>query len=350
MKILVNHKRLERQRIIHLIETYRTSRAVWVAVGAGIVVSIVMIIGAITPDTLTLESNFHVIYITLTNILLFLALFIYNFWIIRTALKRVAIILCCLFGSFAISSLFTLLSHAIEPLFYGTGATSFSLSISFVVDSTFAVISFLVAMLLYNIMQYQQQVIENEHLQAENMLIHYETLERQVQPHFLFNSLNTLNGLIGVDDEKAHNYLQQLATTFRYIMQKEKVVTLEQELEFTRAYIYLMQIRHGDYLKINLNIDSALLHYQVVPISLQLLVENAIKHNIISARHPLTIDIRTTPEKTIIVSNTIQPKSDQEESSGIGLINLAQRYSIVFSKEINIVQTEENFSVEIPVI
>lgn len=350
MKTFANHKLLERQRIIHLIETYRTTRAIWVALGAGIVISIVLTIGAIDPGTHTLESDYHLIYIVLTNILLFLALFIYNFWIIRTGLKRTAIVLYCLFGSIVISALFTLISHGIEPLFYGTGSTSFSLAILFVMDSTFAVISFLVAMLLYNIMQYQQQVVENEHLQAENMLIHYEALERQVQPHFLFNSLNTLNGLIGEDDEKAHNYLQQLAVTFRYIMQKEKVVTLEQELEFTKAYIYLMQIRHGDYLIINLNIDQSLLHCQVVPISLQLLAENAIKHNVISARHPLTIDICTTPQKTIIVSNTMQPKSDQEESSGIGLINLAQRYSIIFSREINIIQNEKQFSVEIPVI
>lgn len=192
--------------------------------------------------------------------------------------------------------------------------------------------------------------IENEHLRAENLLIRYQSLENQVNPHFLFNSLNTLDGLIGLEDEKAHQYLHQLAVSYRYIMRQAKHVTLREELEFAQSYIDMMGIRYGDNLKGVQQIAPQCLDKLVVPISLQLLIENAIKHNVISNHHPLTIHLATSGDNALVVSNSLQPKNDQVQSEGIGLDNLNQRYMLLFEREITIRQTASEFAVEIPLI
>ena len=134
------------------------------------------------------------------------------------------------------------------------------------------------------------------------------------------------------------------------------VLTMGEELEFLNNYIAMMRLRFGNTLTVIQEIDSAFSGYKIIPISIQLLVENAIKHNIVSERHPLTITIKTTPESTLIVSNPLQPKCDTlyegnpntEEHTGIGLVNLEQRYQLMFHRGIIINHTEHLFSVEIP--
>lgn len=335
-------------RTLHRIEPYSTARALWLAVVTTVALTVVMQLGAFSPEDHKLEPNFHLVYLALVNMGAFTVLYTFNFWVIRLGLPNMKSRTLRALGSTAIAAAVALISYALENLIYG--ASGYNLIITMIYYITSALICYMLALLLSNVTQHQQTVVENEHLQAENLLIRYETLERQIGPHFLFNSLNTLDGLIGSDDTSAHHYLQQLAAMFRYTLQKEKVVTLKEELEFSNAYLYMMTIRYGDNLKVTESIAADLLAAKTLPISLQLLIENAIKHNVISSRHPLTITIATTLHGTLRVSNPIQPKTDTETSTGIGLVNLTQRYSLIFHKELNITQTEKEFVVEMPLI
>ena len=218
-----------------------------------------------------------------------------------------------------------------------------------------ALIVFLSTYAISSFVRNQQVLVENQRLVAENIRNRHEALKNQLNPHFLFNSLNTLDGLIGYDDDKAHQYLLNLSSTFRYTIQNKEITTLLDELNFVESYVYLMKIRYGDNLKIQYAVDEKYNLYYIMPVSLQMLMENAIKHNVINDRFPLTIHIETTEQDTIRVSNAIQPKIDAEAGEGIGLANLVERYHLLLNKEINpltevAITKTDIFAVEIPLI
>lgn len=200
-------------------------------------------------------------------------------------------------------------------------------------------------------LQYREKVadVENEKLRAENMASRYEALENQMDPHFLFNSLNTLKSLIEVDVDKAGDFVHQLSTVLRYTLKNEEVVTLSQELDCVRPYCQMMKIRYGDNLVFDHHIDHEKYDaYHVLPLSIQGLVENAIKHNVISTKQPLTINILTDDDNHLIVSNKIQPKIGKEEGAGIGLANLAERYRIKWNENVDIFDDGTIFRVTLP--
>ncbi|MDR0558689.1 MAG: histidine kinase [Prevotellaceae bacterium] len=202
---------------------------------------------------------------------------------------------------------------------------------------------------LIQILQKQQKIeLEKEALHAEYMRSRYEALKNQVDPHFLFNSLNTLSSLVKIDSDRAQEYIQQLSFVLRYTLRSDEVITVRDELEFTKAYSSLMQIRYANILKVEYGIDASYLDHMIIPLSLQTLVENAIKHNIVSNRQPLNIKIEASGEY-ITVSNPIQPKLEQERTGGIGLVNLAERYRLMMNSEIIINRTENVFEVSVPV-
>ena len=205
------------------------------------------------------------------------------------------------------------------------------------------------AQLMFTSYKQQQTELENKTLLSENMRARYEVLKNQVNPHFLFNSLNTLNSLIKIDEDKAQEYVQQLSQVLRYTLQKKEVISLEEELKFALSYFHLMQIRYGENLKLENCIKLSSNDCLIVPLSLQMLIENAIKHNVISKKNPLVITMEMCNDK-IVISNPIIPKKEFEASEGIGLENLAERYRLMW--KINIVVTKENkkFIVEIPLI
>ncbi len=215
-------------------------------------------------------------------------------------------------------------------------------------DYFIAVVVLLSSQLIYLSYKQQQTVLENEMLLAENLKTRLTALKNQVDPHFLFNSLNTLNSLIRIDTDKAQEYVQQLSFVFRYTLQNKDVISLEEELKFTRAYCMLMQIRYGDSLQFVELVDEKYYDYQVIPLSLQILVENAIKHNVVSNRQPLKITISTSDQDTISVSNPVQLKKESEGGEGIGLANLTERYRLMWQQEIIISYTEDRFEVIIP--
>ena len=220
---------------------------------------------------------------------------------------------------------------------------------SLVRDLTMAAVVLLVVQLLRS--QYYQKTIavENEALRSENILTRFEALKSQLDPHFLFNSLNTLQSLITLDTEKAENYLQQLSSVLRYTLQNKEVLSLEEELKCVRAYCEMMQIRYGENLKFEFKIDEKYNDYYVLPLSLQSLIENSVKHNVISSKQPLTVTLATADD-CVSVSNPIQAKTQPEESNGIGLVNLTERYRLKWNKEVEITNDGSTFCVKLPLI
>ena len=223
-------------------------------------------------------------------------------------------------------------------------------AMQYVKDLVILVVTFLFTITIYLMKQNHLAVVSMQELDFENLQNRYTALKNQTDPHFLFNCLNTLNGLIGRDDERAKEYVQELATVFRHTMRDKVVVRLSDEMDFVRSYLYLMCVRYFDGLRVEWNIDEKCLDYYVIPSGVQILVENAIKHNIVSARVPLTIRISTEGHQ-VVVDNRIQLREDSKSgSTGVGLDNLMEQYRMLFGKDIDIVSKEGHFTVSLPLI
>lgn len=190
-----------------------------------------------------------------------------------------------------------------------------------------------------------------EHAKVEQIRGQYELLKSQVSPHFLFNSFNTLLALIEEDQKLASTYVEKLSALFRSVLtyKDTDLITLKEELVLVDAYIYLQQQRFGSNLLVKTDIHSDAFKKMVMPMSLQLLVENAIKHNAISGQKPLFIEI-TTSEHQVVVKNNLQPKAQSEPSTGFGLSSLEQRYSSLFKKQLIIEVNNHYFQVLLPLI
>jgi len=251
----------------------------------------------------------------------------------------------------AISTVITLMNHCLWPLPHRQHSLFHSICIGWMGDLPLVVIPVMIGYLLRSMHLEQVTAVENEMLRAESITSRYEALKNQLDPHFLFNSMNTLQSLISIDSDRAEEYMQQLCTVLRYTLQKKEVVTLAEELECTADYCRMLKIRYGD----NLTFDHHINHerydnFLVPPLAIQGLVENAIKHNVISAKQPLTVHISTDDDNHLIVSNKIQPKIMEEESSGIGLANLAERYRLQWDKKVEIFNDGNNFIVTLPLV
>lgn len=205
--------------------------------------------------------------------------------------------------------------------------------------------------IIYLIRRQQQVLIENEQLQAENIRNQYEVLKNQLNPHMLFNSLNTLRSLVRENQDKAQDYIQELSRVLRYTLQSNEFrsVSLREEMEFVSAYIFLLKMRFENNLLFDIQINKSFEDYRLPQMAVQVLVENAVKHNEISNRRPLTIHIMTDVQGSLCVSNDIQPKRTATPGTGIGLVNLTKRYRLLFKQDIQITEDKE-FTVCIPLI
>ncbi len=205
--------------------------------------------------------------------------------------------------------------------------------------------------ILYLIRRSRRIQTENQQLQEENLIHKYEALKNQLNPHMLFNSLNTLQSLIPDAPVKAQDYVQELSRVLRYTLQENqnKNVTLREEMEFVRSFIFLLKMRYEDNLIFDVEIDAACEDRVIPPMSVQMLIENAVKHNEISNRKPLTVTV-TTQDGELSVSNLIQPRRTPYIGMGIGLSNLSKRYQLLFRKEISVRKDKDMFTVTIPLI
>ncbi|MEH0155279.1 histidine kinase [Limibacter armeniacum] len=201
--------------------------------------------------------------------------------------------------------------------------------------------------------KYRTSLAEIEKFEKENIEFKLEMLKTQVNPHFLFNSLNVLSSLIYADQDTASQYVRKLANLYRYMLDShtKQITTLEEELKMLEAYIYLMTLRFRENLIIEQRIDTQYSGYYIAPMTLQLLIENAVKHNVVSRKKPLIIEIYTTDEKNIVVRNNLQVKSVSEgESTKLGLGNINSRYQFISDRKIEIIKTEAYFTVTIPLL
>ena len=198
--------------------------------------------------------------------------------------------------------------------------------------------------------QNQEMLLENEQLKNENLKARYTMLVGQINPHFLFNSLNSLAMLVREQKtESALTYIDQLSYTFRYILQNERntMISLASELEFLNAYKYLLEIRYADKLFFDISVAEECRTMLLPALSIQPLIENAVKHNTISRTSPLHISI-TAENGTLIVANPIRPKIDPEPGTGIGLSNLSSRWHLLTGQNIEITNDGTTFTVRLP--
>ncbi len=204
---------------------------------------------------------------------------------------------------------------------------------------------------IYFMNQLRQSIEETEMLKRESLYAQLNALKTQVNPHFLFNNLNTLSAIIPENPKQAIDFVQQLSKVYRHILElkDEQSISLQTELEMLKAYGFLLKTRFGDNLDINIRVPEEKLQQKIVPLSLQLLMENAIKHNIVSANKPLKIDVYTM-NGSIVVSNNLQVKNQVNESTGTGLDNIRNRYKLLGDKQVEVKESSTDFTVSIPLI
>ncbi|MEQ6121261.1 sensor histidine kinase [Reichenbachiella sp. MALMAid0571] len=216
-------------------------------------------------------------------------------------------------------------------------------------------VTFFIAFVMHGrsfLISWRQTAIDLERMKNKNLISQYESLKNQVNPHFLFNTLNALLSLVYSDQDKAADFIRKFADVYHYVLehQFDEVVTLSTELKYVKSFLHLNIIRFGDNLYVDIrgeeNINSDFL---IPPLALQMLLENAFKHNEVSKRNQLIITISIDSEN-IIVSHNKNPMVSEEKSSGVGLNNISARYDFLTGKKIRVVNTDEQFEVSLPII
>jgi len=215
-----------------------------------------------------------------------------------------------------------------------------------------SVIMIMTGILVYLFIRSREKRLRHEDdMQKEKILFQFETLKSQVNPHFLFNSFSTLSAIIDEDKEMALDYVQKLSLFFRNILEyrDKTVITLEEEIALADTYYYLQKKRYGDNFNLKIDVPEEFLTTLIPPLTLQMILENAVKHNVISSDKPLVITIIVN-EGFLVISNPVQIKKNAAPSTGIGLLNIRNRYSLLIDKEIEIKTTSAEYIVFLPII
>jgi len=229
-----------------------------------------------------------------------------------------------------------------NPVSWGLRSSYVAILISFIVSLVFVAVAFF--------QNWKQSLLEAERFKAEMLSYKYESLQNQINPHFLFNSFNVLSDLVYEDQKKAVDFISQLSQLFRYVLdsRNKELVPVKEELDFIEAYSYLLQTRFEEKLSILLEFE-AMEDEMIVPMTLQLLIENCVKHNEISASQPLRIRIMRKGDY-LKVENTLQPKPVGAESKKTGLSNISQQYKYFTDKGILLTETDHSYAVSVPLI
>ncbi|RRB18440.1 hypothetical protein EHT87_05630 [Larkinella knui] len=205
---------------------------------------------------------------------------------------------------------------------------------------------------VYTFEKWSQTISETEKLKKANLQSQLDSLKQQVNPHFLFNSLNTLSSLIDEDTDKAELFIEELSSVYRYLLQTNEnaLTSLQDELRFIESYFHLLKTRYGNAIDLDVQVAEGYKAAQLPPLTLQMLVENAVKHNIILSDQPLQIRILTTENGRLTVSNNLQLKNIRATSNGVGLANIATKYQLLGHGGMEIQNTENQFSVTLPLM
>lgn len=269
----------------------------------------------------------------------------------RQALKRILLSLPLILLS---SGLTTLLTYAVlrggainghQPL---EGRLSWALG--------FVLVTVLVVTAIYESIsffeQWERTITETERLKKANLVSQFESLKQQINPHFLFNSLNSLSSLIEEDPRQAEVFLEELASVYRYLLRanENQLTPLREELAFVRSYFYLLQIRYGEGIALVEEVDPVLADHLIPPLTLQLLLENAVKHNAILPDQPLNIELHTDEQGRLVVRNTLNRKNVRVPSNRVGLTNIATKYQLLGQGAVDVRETETHFMVSLPLL
>ncbi|WP_276482637.1 sensor histidine kinase [Paraflavitalea pollutisoli] len=206
--------------------------------------------------------------------------------------------------------------------------------------------------ILYFFREYRNKATEAEALKRISAQAELQAIKNQVNPHFLFNNLNVLSGMVIKDNPRANRFIEAFSKVYRYILhsQDKELVELEKELAFIQPYVYLLQQRYPDGLKVDIGVSEQYYNSYIIPVALQMLIENAIKHNVISRNSPLHIEVLADAAGNLTVRNNRQPRQSVEQSNRIGLTNIAKRYELVCGRQITIHQSPEVFEVQLPLL
>ena len=204
---------------------------------------------------------------------------------------------------------------------------------------------------IYVYSQLKISIQEKEQAAQAQLRSELQGLRNQVNPHFLFNSLNTLMNIVAEDQKLAISFLKKLSKVYRYVLESrgEQLITLAEEMNFMEAYLFLQKERFQTNLQIEIDIAEQFQRYYIVPLALQILFENAIKHNIVSSKKPLQIKLFSKSE-SLMIENNLQRKRTVSEGTNVGLNNVRTRYKIFTDNEVTIEETEEIFRVTIPLL
>lgn len=216
------------------------------------------------------------------------------------------------------------------------------------------VVTFVITLSVYSFgfyKAYQENRVKQQQIIAGRASAQFESLKNQIDPHFLFNSLNVLSALIEENQQQARKFTISLSKVYRYVLeQKDKeLVSLSEELDFARVYMELLQTRFEKGLEFDLSVSEDFIDFKVVPLSLQLLLENAIKHNVVSASSPLKVKV-LVEEGQLVVRNNLQKKQALNDRKGVGLENIASRYALLTNRKVRAEETDSFFSVRLPLL
>jgi hypothetical protein len=205
---------------------------------------------------------------------------------------------------------------------------------------------------LFYLEKWHNSELEGKELKKINLQMQFDSLKVQIQPHFLFNTLNTLIGLMKVDTPRAIQFTEEMAHVYRYLLEANdrQLISLDEEMNFTKAYFFLLKTRYSEGLHLDIDDENNMDIYQLPPLSMQVLIENAVKHNIITRDKPLHIKIEFHPAlRKMIVSNNLQRKP-QVFNSGLGLIHLKKKFELMNMPGVRIEEKANVFSVTVPII
>jgi len=204
----------------------------------------------------------------------------------------------------------------------------------------------------YVIKQWKQSLAAKEQMQQLAIEQEFEALKSQVNPHFLFNCFNTLSSLISEEPEQAEKFLDELSKVYRYLLRNNEsgLSTLKNELQFIRSYFELLKTRHGNAIQFQIETDKRYDHYLLPSLSLQLLVENAVKHNTLSKEQPLFIEIFTMAGNKLAVNNNLQRKTQNVLSNKVGLQNIRMKYELLKESGFQVMEENRNYTVVLPLI
>jgi len=204
----------------------------------------------------------------------------------------------------------------------------------------------------FYINQYKNKQLEAEELKRINTQAQLQAIKNQINPHFLFNNLNVLSSMVMRENPEANQFIEEFSKVYRHVLnsQQRELIPLKEELEYIKPYLFLLEKRFPESIFIDTDIPSGFEEYLIVPVSVQMLIENAIKHNIVSRTRPLRIQIAVQGNDHLLVSNNLQLKSTSEPSTRIGLDNINKRYEMIAGRKIEMKKTESDFLVLIPLI